>query len=482
MQTALYMVCGGASRGRRGGMQLSLFDHHGRAAAGRARAVAPLLLVAAAVALAVVLLGGGSREYRIVFATAGQLVAGDIVRIGGTGVGTVKDIRLTDDSRAEVRVSVSDDHAPLHEGTTAVIRQQGLVGVASRYVDLSPGPNSAPALDDGAVLDRQATAIVDIDQLFNTLDPETRDGLADLIEGSASWYEGREQRANRSAELLPAALTSLTRVEDELTRDSAAFEQLIVETGEAMGALAERRPELTDLIGNARRTAEALGDDTAALSDVLRDTAPALREGSDTFVALRPALADLRELVETAGPATRELAPFMRELRPVVRAAVPTFRDLRRMFAQPGADDDLLDALRDLPEIADRVEVAAPRARRALQESTPMFAFARPYTPDLVGWLRSFGAAAATYDANGHYVRTMPVFNAFDFLDDAEGGRLEPRPADQRASSAAVSTGNLRRCPGAAARAPADGSAPFVDSGPDANADCDPTQRPGTGE
>ena len=439
------------------------------------------MLCVAATAAAVLVLGGGSQDYRIVFANAGQLVKGDVVRIGGTAVGTVKGIRLTPDSRAEVRVSVSDAYAPLHEGTTAVIRQQGLVGVASRYVDLSPGPNSAPALADGAVIDHQATAIVDIDQLFDTLDPETRDGLAELIHGSASWYDGREERANRSAEVFPAALTAMTNVADELTSDNDAFEQLVVETGDAMGALAERRAELTDLVGNARQTAAALGDDTEALSNVLRDTAPALREGSDTFVALRPALADLRDLVDTAGPATADLAPFMRELRPVVQAAVPTFRDLRRMFAQPGADDDLLDALRDLPQLADRTEQAAPRARQALEESTPMFAFARPYTPDLVAWLRSFGSAMATYDANGHYARTVPVFNAFDFVDDAEGGRLEPKPPDQRGSSAAVSTGNLRRCPGAAMRAPADGSAPFVDSGPDANADCHPGQRPGAG-
>ena len=427
------------------------------------------------------MLGGGSREYRIVFSNAGQLVKGDIVRIGGIGVGTVKDIGLTDDSRAEVRVSVSDDYAPLHEGTTAVIRQQGLVGVASRYVDISPGPNSSPALDDNAVIEKQATAIVDIDELFNTLDPETRDGLADLIHGSASWYDGREARANRSAELLPPALTSLTAVARELNGDSKAFEQLLVQTGDAMSALAERRGELTDLVGNARQTAAALSDDTQALTGVLQDTAPALREGSLTFATLRPALGDLRELVDTAGPATKDLAPFLRELRPVVEAGVPTFRDLRRMFAQPGEDDDLLDALRDLPAIADLTEQAAPRAEQALEESTPMFAFARPYTPDLVGWLRSFGSAMATYDANGHYARTMPVFNAFDFVDDAEGGRLEPKPPNERGSSAAVSTGNLRRCPGAATRAPADGSAPFVDSGSDANPDCDPSQRPGGG-
>ena len=41
-----------------------------------------------------------------------------------------------------------------------------------------------------------------------------------------------------------------------------------------------------------------------------------------------------------------------------------------------------------------------------------------------------------------------------------------------------LSTGNLRRCPGAAAPAPADGSAPFVDDGLLAAPDCDPGQVP----
>ena len=73
----------------------------------------------------------------------------------------------------------------------------------------------------------------------------------------------------------------------------------------------------------------------------------------------------------------------------------------------------------------------------------------------------------------------MAVFDAYNFLDDAEGGRLEPKAPAQRGSSPYLKTGNLRRCPGAAAPPPADGSAPFVDSGTLANPDCDPSQSVG---
>ena len=71
--------------------------------------------------------------------------------------------------------------------------------------------------------------------------------------------------------------------------------------------------------------------------------------------------------------------------------------------------------------------------------------------PELVGWFRDFGAGAANYDANGHYARIQPIFNAFQLHDmpgrpaaaRAAAGRPAPRrPADRHAA----------RCPGAASQ------------------------------
>ena len=73
------------------------------------------------------------------------------MQIGGRRIGSVKKIELTDDNQAEVTIDVEEPYAPLHEGTTAIIRLTSLSGVANRYVALSPGPNNAPELQDGAV-------------------------------------------------------------------------------------------------------------------------------------------------------------------------------------------------------------------------------------------------------------------------------------------------------------------------------------------
>jgi phospholipid/cholesterol/gamma-HCH transport system substrate-binding protein len=97
--------------------------------------------------------------------------------------------------------------------------------------------------------------------------------------------------------------------------------------------------------------------------------------------------------------------------------------------------------------------------------------FVRPYTPDLVGWLRDFGQGSANYDANGHFARIQPIFNAYSFEDNPAGGTLTPIPPSQRL--AGLQTGQVRRCPGAASQAPLDGSAPFRDT--DGALDCDPS-------
>jgi ABC-type transporter Mla subunit MlaD len=84
------------------------------------RFAAVAAIVIGTVLAAFLLFGGSSgHKYKLIFETGGQLVPGNLVSVGGQQVGTVDDIKLTDDARAEVSITVDD---PLHEGTTAVVR------------------------------------------------------------------------------------------------------------------------------------------------------------------------------------------------------------------------------------------------------------------------------------------------------------------------------------------------------------------------
>src|SRR5215210_1673165 len=158
-----------------------------------ARGVAVAALALAIVLVAVLLLrGGGTHEYDLLFQNAGQLVKDDDVQIGGRRIGSVRKITLTDDNRARVHVEVQEPYAPLREGTKAVIRLTSLSGIANRYIALTPAPNSARKLDDNATLmEGSTTDVVDLDQLFNTVDPKARKDLQGVIQGFAAQYQGK---------------------------------------------------------------------------------------------------------------------------------------------------------------------------------------------------------------------------------------------------------------------------------------------------
>ncbi len=435
-----------------------------------ARGIALAALVVAAILVATMFLGGESpTKYKAVFENAGQLVRDDDVQIGGRRVGSIKDIRLTDDNRAIVDFEVEEGFVPLREGTRALIKATSLSGIANRYIVLTPG--SGPELDQGATLQQDATtSIVEIDQLFNTLDDRTRKALQNVIQGSATQFRDKGDRANEATKYFNPTLSTTRELVNEVGRDSRTLERFIVDGAKAMTALAEKRDTLTDLVSNSNEASQGIAAENDALAEILSRLPSTMRRANSTFVNLRATLTDLDVLVAESKPATRRLAPFFRELRPLVRDARPTIRDLRRAITRRGPNNDLNDLMRKAPRLA---QVAGPSLRNttaAIRESLPVLDFARPYLPELTGWFRDFGQVGAGYDANGHFGRIQPLFNTFQFRDDPAGGTLVPQDPDNRMEG--VQSGMIRRCPGAASQPPADGSAPFQDDG----LDCDPTQ------
>lgn len=441
-----------------------------------ARGAAALALVVAVGLVAwLALRGDDGTQYTLIFQNAGQLVPDNDVQVAGRRVGSVQEIELTDDNQAAVTVAVQEPYAPLRSGTRAVIRLTSLSGVANRYIALTPGDGEE--LDEGATLGGESTTdVVDLDQIFNTLDEETRGDLADVISGFATQYEGKGDEAGQSARYFNPVLSSSRRLVGELTEDDGALTRFLVDSSRAVGALAERRDDLSALVGNANATAAAIGQENVALAQALGLLPTTLRRANTTFVNLRATLDDLDVLVAASKPATKDLAPFLRDLRPLVTDARPTIRDLSQLIRRSGPDNDLVEATRKMPRLAQVASPAFRNGRQALEDLQPVLEFARPYTPELAAWLRDFGQGASNYDANGHFARIQPLFNAFSFSDNATGGVLTPIEPDERFDG--LETGFQRRCPGASIQPPVDGSAPW--QGENGNLDCDPSlQVPG---
>lgn len=451
--------------------------------AGRIAAI--LALVGAALIVFLLLLGPGGDPYTVTakFQNASQLVKGNPVKVAGVTAGSIEDIRLGDDGQAEVELEVSEDYAPLEQGTHASIRSSSLSGIANRYVDLSlppAGGDGGEEIGDGGVIEQvNTTSEVDLDQLFNALDEPTVAGLKNVIKGFARSYDGVGKQANRGFYYLNPFLSTSRRVFSELNGDRRALESLIVDGASLTEALASRSGDLEALVGNLNGMLGTIGAREAKLAAAVGELPAFMRQFNTTAVNLRAALNDVEPLIEEARPVARELRPFARKLRGFARDSVPTIKGLDGIVKRKGAANDLIELTRlqvPLGEIgagpvsrngAQR-EGALPASAQALTDGLPILSYFRPYTPELAGWFDDFGHSGVT-DANGGIGRIGTTLNVFSL--SGPGGipdLLNPLSAADQIG--ALDIDNLRRCPGSNERGGA-----FTDGGA---LDCDPGQTP----
>jgi phospholipid/cholesterol/gamma-HCH transport system substrate-binding protein len=402
------------------------------------------------------------------FANAGQLVRGNPVQTGGVRIGSVSKVELTPNGQAQVTLKIKRAQAPLYRGTQATVRQFSLSGIANRYVDLTLPTGKRAELPDGGVIGvDQTRSAVDLDQLFNTLDPKTRKALQGFFKGNARQFAGEGEAANKGLEYLNPALATSSRLFNELTRDQPVLERFLVDSSQLVTTLASRRDDLANLIGNLNDTTHALGSQKAALAESISQLPPFMRRANTTFVNLRSALDDVDPLVNASKPVAVKLDPFLKEARLFAADAKPTVRDLSVTIRKAGRSNDLIDLMHSAPRLESiaietrnrsaspgghavavgNVKGAFPESTQAFKSAAPELALARPYTKDFLGWLDDFSTTGSGNDALGGIARAQ--INLAESLPiDAEGN---PAPGPLRKFQ-------FRKCPGSAEAPAPDGS------------------------
>ena len=399
---------------------------------------------------------------------------GNPVQTGGVPIGSVEEISITADGQAEIEMKIDDKYAPLHVGTRATIRQFSQSGLANRYVDLQMPAHSESIPDGGRIGADRTTTAVDLDELFNTLDPETRKSLQGFFKGQARQFRDQGERANVGFRYLNPALATSSRLFRELSKDRPVLERFLVDSSRLVSTIAERRDDLAALIGNLNTTTRALGDQKAALAESIGRLPPFMRRANTTFVNLRAALDDLDPLIDASKPVAKRLGPFLSEARAFAHDARPTVRDLSVTIRRRGRRNDLIELLDSVPPLADiavetkqrsyapggkpydvgETQGAFQESAKALPEGATEFSFARPYTTDFLGWFDDFSTTGGGFDALGAMGRaTISLAESFGLVD----GQTPTIPG-VTAPAGPPRKFQYRRCPGAAEERAADGS------------------------
>ena len=251
-------------------------------------------------------------------------------------------------------MKIKDDYAPLRRGTLATVRQASLSGVANRYIDLRMAPQAAKKIPDGGVIGQDSTTTaVDLDQVFNTFDPETRKALQGVIKGSANQFKGKGKEFNEGIAYLNPSLAASSRLFREINRDTPLLERFIVSSSQLVTDIADRHDDLAGLVDDLATTTTAIGNQSAGAVRV--DRPPARLRAPRQHHLRQPARRARRPR-----PARRRLQAGREEAAPVPRRAAPA-RPRRAPDDQRPLEDRQPPRRRQRPDRADQPAAGAAR-------------------------------------------------------------------------------------------------------------------------
>ena len=310
---------------------------------------------------------------------------GTEVRVRGQRVGQVHHVSFDNGPRIEVQLSGGFD---LYKDATARIRSRSLLG--QKYVQIDPGTPAAGELGDAVLGTDRTTTVVDIVDLVDTFDDETRKALHTALLTAGNGFAGRGPDLNDLIAASPDLLADLNLTGRTLTAEETRLVAFLATAERLSGRFNGREAELERLIGQMGDTLLAVAtDDGRPLADTVKKLpstldalTPALSELGKAAAALGPAVHDLGPSAAALGAVTpdfraalRESVPVLGKVPPVSELAGPALFALtddvqRRPPAGPGPGQDLRGGRRPAGHprsLRPRPRPAARRAARRLR-------------------------------------------------------------------------------------------------------------------
>jgi virulence factor Mce-like protein len=383
-------------------------------------------------------------EFRVAFRNADQLAAQADVRIAGVSVGKVIAKSLDPQgNRTIATIQMNNKFAPVRRDTTAILRTKTILG--ETYVQLTPGNPNSPALPDGGLLARsQVVNAVQLDQIFNALDPQTRQAFRTWQRQLAIAVKGNGQNLNDVFGNLPAFAADATDLLQVLDIQHTAVVNLVRNGGTVFNALSANQTALRNLITTGEQTFATTAANNKAIADTFHVFPTFLNETKATMARLQSFSLDTDPLVKELIPVADNLKPTLAD----VRALSPS---LRSFFVHLGP-------------LITVSKTGMPAIRDVINGTTPVLASLGPFLEQLnpiLTWLSLHqqlmsdfvsnlpsGLAATTTSFSGgigHYLRQFqPVgpetlsFNT-SARDSANRGNTYPPPlwlADAKSYSA----------------------------------------------
>jgi virulence factor Mce-like protein len=266
---------------------------------------------------------------RVSFQSAGQLATQADVRIAGVTVGKVIDKSLDPHgNRTFATLQIQNNYAPIRSDARAILREKTILG--ETYVELSQGsPNAKPVPDGGLLRRGEVQPAVQLDEVFNALDPSTRKAFQVWQQQLALSVKGNDQNLNSVLGNLPQFAADATDILRVLDVEHSAVVRLVQNGGTVFSALTQDQSALRNLVTTAATTFHTTAANNNALADTFHVFPTFLTETKATMTRLKAFALD-------TDPLAKQLLPVASDLGPTLHSVQVLSPDLRRLFVNLG--------------------------------------------------------------------------------------------------------------------------------------------------
>jgi len=346
---------------------------------------------------------------------AASLVEGNEVRSGGKRVGVIdRIVAETTKTHPYAKLSLKLDKQiePIRDDSRITVRPRSPLGL--KYLELTPGRRGRP-LKQGATLPlARARPTVELDEVINTFDAETRLAAQRALDQGGPALVGRGADFNAFVASLPQLTLRLEHVSRNLADPRTGLRTTLRSLTSVAEQVAPVASQLGSLIGAGNRTAAALASVSPQLADVLAGLPGVEAEGLRTLRVARPVLREARLLVHDVRPGIGVLPTAAARLHAALQTGIPV---LRRATALA---DRLRVALREVERLSSDplVRSTLRRLRIALVSLLPTLRFVAPLQVDcnyLGVYFRNIASTVSEGDAAGNWLRTLVVVNPDQF-------------------------------------------------------------------
>ena len=305
------------------------------------RRVASALALVLAAAAAVLALGakseddGGSKTYELLFDNAFGLTEGGDFKVAGVRAGQTSEFKVTKvNGRALALVTAEVTEpglADLRKDAKCEIRPQSLIG--EYFVDCQPGTSNERLPDGGRLPVARTSSTIAIDLVNDVMRRPYRERLRLIVGELGAGLAGRPGDLSNVLRRAHPALRETSETLRILGRQTDTIQTFIGDAHTVVGALEDRKRDVSRFVREAGRTAEIsasrrdeLGESFRRLPAFLAELEPYMGRLGDLTEAQTPVLRDLQS-------ASDELDTFLTRLRPFTAEGRPAFRALGEMSA-----------------------------------------------------------------------------------------------------------------------------------------------------